>query len=188
MRELDLALVGSAAAVLSAVATTLGIGFLIWQIRLARRVASADFLLRLERDFAGYVDTYQKLRPHGPWAPHATGPADEADVVKLVTYLNFFGSLHIMVARGFLDLDTIDKMFAYRFFIAMHNPHTLERVIGPDRAYWGQVLDLYREWMALRHGRGTETPQDEYAPLVQRVADDQEPEPREGVRRCQPGF
>ena len=166
MWDLDWTMVGSAAAAFSALATPFGIVFLIRQINCARQVASADFVLRLERDFANYVDTYQKLRPNGPWDPHHPGPADEADLVKLVSYLNFFASLHVIIRNRFLDLHTVNQMFAYRFFIAMHSPHIIGKIIAPDRAYWGQVLALYGEWMKLRHRLGKKTPQEKYAALL----------------------
>jgi hypothetical protein len=162
---LDWTLVGALASSVSALVAVVGFIYLFRQIRMVYRVASADFMLRLERQFADYVDTYEKLRPGGAWSS-TEQPLQHLDVVKLISYLNFFASLHVILSHKFMDLRTIDKMFAYRFFIAMHNPHVIKQVLEGHFLYLGQVLALYEEWMQQRKDWNKEVPQTQYEEQV----------------------
>jgi hypothetical protein len=73
-------MVGAIGQVMAAVFTAIGFVVVAYQIRKGDKMASADFVLRLENEFQEYhVRTYQKLLPGAPWAPDQTGPSGPSE-------------------------------------------------------------------------------------------------------------
>jgi hypothetical protein len=146
-----------------AAAVFAGVGFwLVWlQLRAASRLATADFVIRLESEFIDHhVETYQKFLSGGSLADEGPGPANDADISDIEHYLDFFGTLQLLRTQRLIDLSTIDGMFAYRFFSIANNKHTLQIVRGKIE-YWGLVQRLYIDWTDLRRKRGDAIPKPE---------------------------
>jgi len=50
------------------------------------------------------------------------------DVEAIEKYLNFFERIQLILDTQVLDLEIIDKLFAYRFFYLVHNPNVQSKV------------------------------------------------------------
>ena len=166
---MDWNMVAALAGAASAVATATGLFFVTKQIRVASKIAAANFVLQLESEFTDHLgNTYQKFLSGSVWAPDQAGPAASDQVVELERYVDFFATLQILREKGLVSLDTIDKLFAYRFFIAVNNPHTV-KVVKPNEQYWENLYSLYRDWAMLRQATKRPMPNEQYA-LVPVVA------------------
>jgi hypothetical protein len=162
MGNVDWTMVGAIGQLLAAAVTALGLLFVARQIREAGKVANADFVLRVEEGFNGPLTaTYQKLIPGAPWAPDQPGPSTHAEVSELEKYVDYFTTLQVLRTQGLIDLDTIDSMFAFRFFIAVNNPHT-RRVLEPNKGYWEFLYKLYDDWVAFRKSKNKPVPQEQH--------------------------
>ena len=162
MGQIDWTMVGAIGQLLSAFVTAVGLFFIARQIRATSRIASADFVLRLENQFTEHLGaTCQKLLPKGHWAPDQLGPSNPADVSELENYLDFFATLQVLRTQGLITLDTIDRMFAFRFFVAVNNPHT-HQVIEPNKLYWEFLYNLYTDWVTFRRSQNKVMPQEQF--------------------------
>jgi hypothetical protein len=162
MRQIDWTMLGAIGQLLAAAVTALGLLFVVLQIRAAGRVARADFVLRLEEGFTEpLLATYHKLLPGGPWSPDRAGPSSPAEISELENYLAYFATLQVLRTQGLLTLETIDRIFAYRFFIAVNNPHT-SQMLKKNRDYWQLLYTLYRDWVKLRNNQNALVPQEQY--------------------------
>ena len=122
-------IVGSIGQLLSAIFMVIGFIFVVWQIRSTNKVASADFILRLEGEFIDhYFGTYQKFLSGGLWDSSKKGPNNSKDISELENYSYFFANLQVLRTERLISIETIDKMFAYRFFISTNNSHTHQRI------------------------------------------------------------
>jgi hypothetical protein len=155
-------MVGAIGQLLAVVITIVGFVFVTWQIRAARKVASADFMLRLESEFLDHhLGAYNKLAFGGPWSVDQAGPSTASKVSELELYMNFFANLQVLRAEKLLALETIDRMFAFRFFVAAHNPHT-HRVLASKREFWTYLYALYSDWIQLRAAQGKPIPNEQH--------------------------
>lgn len=153
------------ASISSAVITGAGLLFVARQIRESGKTATADFVLRLESEFSDHYSTaYEKFLPGASWAHDGPGPTSASESADLERYLDFFANLQILRQQNLLDLDTIDKMFAYRFFIAANNVHT-KKLVEPNAKYWEHLVVLYRDWHSLRKLKKQPIPNEAF-PLV----------------------
>ena len=116
------------ALVLVASAVIAGAAFIviIFQLRASRQIAAADLILRIEESFVDrHEPIYKKFQNGGPWTTGQAGPK-ESERSDVEHYLDFFGSLQLLREKHLLDLETIDKMFAFCFFSVAHNIHTID--------------------------------------------------------------
>lgn len=162
MTQNNWAILGAIGGLLSAAVTAVGLFLVVLQIRGARRIAAADFLFRLQNEFSDHLEaTYQKVLSGGPWAIDKTGPSNPAEVAEMENYLDFFETLQVLRVQGQLPLETIDRMFAFRFFVMVNNPHA-HRVIELNKPYWDLLYRLYTDWVEFRKKRKKVIPQEEY--------------------------
>jgi len=147
----------------TSVAFTGGGFFLIWwQVRTSAKIAAADLILRIESEFIDHhVATYCKFQKGGAWADDQVGPNEEADVTEIEHYLDFFATLNMLRRQRLISLETIDEMFAFRFFCVANNRHTL-RIMEPKDPYWDSLHELYKDWINLRKYRDDAIPEPGY--------------------------
>jgi len=81
----------------------------------------------------------------------------EEEATGLRSYLLFFCKMQALRRDGLLDLVGMDRMFGYRFFIAMHDRH-VQRILRAEAGYLEQLYPLYNEWLTFRKKEGTIIP------------------------------
>lgn len=150
------------AALLSAVAASLGLFFVGMQINSSRRLARAQFVNELARDIDEHAAIESKLDREGPWYPDGCELNHEA-MDQTEKYLNFFERVkHIRDTKA-VDMRTIDGLFAYRFFHLTHNPNVQTCVLyHPDMSqYFEAIFDLHADWLRYRQSRNLPIPRPE---------------------------
>lgn len=156
-----LAIVGLLISFLSVTATVTGFLFVARQINLARGVAKADFIVRLEQKFADFAPTYSKFQPDKEWSPEMQGPSKD-DYTEVVTYLDFLATFPLLMKEGIIDFETFDGMFGHRFFITLNNPH-IKVLLLYYKESWTNLLSLYKDWKQFRMHRDRPIVQPEHA-------------------------
>lgn len=151
-------MIGAICGISTVVITAIGLLFVYCQIRAARLVAATDFLFRMENEYGDhFVDVYEKLTPNGDWEDKKSGPKNKKDIAKLEHYLAFLETLQLLRKQGHIGLEMIDRMFAYRFFIAVNNKH-VNRLIKDKEAYWDLLTKLKEDWLKFRKKRNRQIP------------------------------
>ena len=75
---------------------------------------------------------------------------EKGDRQKLINYLVYLEGFAACVLNGLLELETIDDLFAYRFFLAMNSPVAQDVEIKPFAIYYRGSLKLYAKWYLYR--------------------------------------
>jgi hypothetical protein len=136
--------------ILSSIATSIGIWFIARQIADARRFTKTQFIYSLEQDFQKFGKTYTHLLPSGNWSSDGVGPQTEEDRYELSEYLGFFGRIKLLIDNKVIDLKTIDRLYAYRFFLIVNNTHIQRDILYKKGDYFLAVFSLHSQWYYYR--------------------------------------
>ncbi len=142
-------------AIVGPVGTWVAIYYVVKQLRSARRIAQADFMLRTQNDFLGsHSWAYARFMPElGEWAGEKQPILTPEERAAVQHYLDFFNTLQIVREQGLVALETVDRMFAYRFFIVAHSRLGAKEAEA-DRPYFMPLFRLYPDWVEFREARG----------------------------------
>lgn len=124
-----------------AVGGAIGALMVIYEVRLTKRLAQAEFIRDLQTGFASDAnigEVWRKLLLQEPIT------ADDRAAVS--SYLTFFETLHLLVNRGALDLSLTDDLFRNRFFTAVGNQGVLETALVKEAGSFANIHDLIATW------------------------------------------
>lgn len=136
--------------ILSSFVTSIGVFLVARQLRDSRRIAKAQFIHGLEQEFLQYGTIYVKLAPGGQWSTNTRGPQTPEDRFLVAEYLGFFGKIKLLLDDNIIDMKTVDRLFAYRFFVIVNNVHIQRSILYPEGNYFLEVFALHHQW---RHYR-----------------------------------
>jgi len=142
-------LVASIVGSLSAAASVL---YLAKQFKDSRRTVKAQFISSLEHEFTALFDTYAKLLPDEVWSSKGVGPKNPAELAKLIFYLGFFEKIAYLINLGALDFQTVNHLFAFRFFLITNNVHVQKNILYSPlfKDCWVDIFELHRQWSQFR--------------------------------------
>ncbi len=80
---------------------------------------------------------------------------------KFINYLVYLESMAPLILSGVLDLQYIDNLMAYRFFLAIDNKELQDKEILPFAEYYRGCFKLYRIWKQYRDEHGYSCPKDD---------------------------
>jgi hypothetical protein len=151
-------IVGAIASSISAFTSLIAIPFVVVQLRASNRIAKAQLINELERDIALHSTAYALLTPGSKLSNSQVLLADE-EKIALLKYISFFERISAIVETGVLDLPTVDRLFAGRFFYLFNNAHVIkildDEAISP---YMKAVRSFYGQWYAYRKSRDLDIP------------------------------
>ncbi len=155
--------VNAIAAVISGLAASLGLLFVGLQLRSTDRLSKAQFINDLARDIDLHIRAESNLDRGGKWYED-TSILEQEDVEAIEKYLNFFERIKLIFDTKVLDLETIDKLFAYRFFYLVNNPNVQSKVLfnSDMQPYFRSIFQLYSIWLKYRQGKGLPIPRDKF--------------------------
>ena len=96
--------VGSVATAIGVLLVVPGIVYAGLQLRATQKVASGDFLLRLDGLLTEHNDVHTRLRPGGLWAKPGSGPQSVQDWVAVERYMGLFERIYVLIGSGIIDL------------------------------------------------------------------------------------
>lgn len=148
----------------SLVVAAVGVVLVFRELEMTNDIAEAEFISNINTTFVTnedykkvYValDYYQRLVSCG--APpevlrEAEKRIESLDNSYISNYLTFFEVLNVLRKKGVLHLDTIDDLFAYRFFIAVRNRCVYRRKLA--KGNFKNILELQDVWEAYRREHG----------------------------------
>jgi hypothetical protein len=132
------------------IGAAIGLLKLIYESNKTRKLKEAEFVASLNRDFTSnslICSLYSKLE-HDFRKPNDPSSISDDDVVSCVVYLTFFETLHDLIQKGIIKIETIDDLFGYRFFIMIHNPTVQKQELtAPDLiSSYINIFKLYDKW------------------------------------------
>lgn len=124
-----------------AIGGVLGALVVLYEVRMTKRLAQAEFVRDLQTSFADN-ENIQRI-----WAKLLLGePIDPTDRPAVSSYLTFFETLYLLIDKGTLDLDLTEDLFRNRFFRAVGDPGILAIALAKDKGAFANIHELVRLW------------------------------------------
>lgn len=127
--------------VVLAVGGLVGALVILYEVRLTKRIAQAEFIRDLNDGFTSN-DRIDEL-----WRKLLLGESITASDRHLVsTYLTFFETVHLLLKRDVIDFGLIDDLFRNRFFTAVGNTGIQGIALLRDGSAFTNIHLLIRNW------------------------------------------
>ena len=124
-----------------AIGGLIGAVVVLYEVRLTKRIAQAEFIRLLNDGFVGdsnITELWRKIlvgEMIGPQDRHLTS-----------AYLTFFETLRVLMGRGVIDFTLVDDLFRNRFFRAVGNPGIQSTALLSDGQSFLNVHHLLEDW------------------------------------------
>jgi len=144
--------------VVLAVGGLVGALVILYEVRLTKRIAQAEFIRDLNDGFttnASIDELWRKLL----LGEEVTG----ADRHLVSTYLTFFETVQLLLNRGVIDFTLIDNLFRNRFFTAIGNPGVQSTALIRDGGSFYNIHVLIRSWREHLRSAGVRLPEGYYS-------------------------
>lgn len=138
--------------IMSLAGAAIGIGLVITQMVQARELQEAEFIVHLNQSFvdnASYARMYVELEK-------SMQEDREPDIsrIEISNYLTFFETMYILLEHKAIKMKTLDDLFGYRFFIAVHNSTVQEMKLVNQPYNFRNIYYLEELWMQFRKNNG----------------------------------
>lgn len=138
--------------------------FAIWfQMKRERDINEAEFIMNYNTTFIEnpeYVELEQKLEKYRKIV-ESNGNLDDLENIiteenqqTVINYLVYHEALAVFVKKGVLKIESIDDLFAYRFFLVMNNPEVQKVELCPEAQYYHGCYWLHKKWTEYRRKKG----------------------------------
>ena len=151
------------ATVITTITAIIG-AFAIWfQMKRERDINEAEFILNYNTSFienSEYVELEHKLERYRKAVEAGMSSTEYDDIITednqqtLINYLVYHEALAVFVKKRVLSLDSIDDLFAYRFFLVMNNPEVQRKELCPEAQYYHGCYWLHKKWTEYRKKKG----------------------------------
>lgn len=138
--------------------------FAIWfQMKRERDINEAEFIMNYNTSFIEnpeYVALEQKLEQYRKRVEQKSSVDEYEDIITeenrqtVINYLVYHEALAVFVKKRVLSLDSIDDLFAYRFFLIMNNPEVQRKELCPEAQYYHGCFWLHKKWTEYRKKKG----------------------------------
>ena len=126
----------------------------------SKEISRASFIVDLNRSFVenqGNTELYTALQNCLDSKCDKMDGCDKAERCNLEfpkivvsNYLTFFETIYLLEKNGAIDLEMIDDLFAYRFFLAVHSRFVQQEKLAPQPENFKNIFCLEHEWMLYR--------------------------------------
>ena len=148
-------------AILTTLTTITGIFSVFIEMKRSADIAECEFIFNLQKQFDDnktIQEFYKKLDDD-----YARGKKIESDINRqeIVAYLTFFEMMCNLIIKGVLQIDDVDALFAYPFFIAMNNKEVQNAELSKYKQFYRNIYAVYPKWFNYRKKHNYEIPYDE---------------------------
>lgn len=156
--------VGALNGFIAAMSATIALIFIGIQLRGTQKLTKAQFINDLAKDIDNHSKMEISLEASGNL--YEEQQALTMDQIGAINRLcNFFERVKLILDTDVLDMEQVDRMFAYRFFYLMHNPNVQRHVILHEEVepYYKSLFELYTEWVDYRQQKSISIPRIDYS-------------------------
>lgn len=132
----------------------------IWyELHRTKQISRATFVMNLDDLFQRHDEIYGALNELEHKRSDQTVESDtvraelissRSELAEVTSYLTFFEAVYRLLRAKLIQIDELDDLYGYRFFLAVHNREIQEKELVPDRDHYRTVFMLYREWVGYR--------------------------------------
>lgn len=120
--------------------TSLGLLYTGEQIRRAKNIAQADFLLKLDDHFQHHLIVHSKLRPSGEWSTPGAGPKSTDEWILVEKYMGLFERISVLVDSGIISKKIINRLYGYRIGNIIHNEIIYQTKLVQEKNDWSDFI------------------------------------------------
>lgn len=151
--------------VVLAVGGFVGALVILYEVRLTKRIAQAEFIRDLNDGFTTNANI------DALWRKLLLGEEVVAgDRHLMSTYLTFFETVYLLLKRQVIDFALIDDLFRNRFFKAVGDPGVQKHALIRDGSSFLNIHALIRDWHEYLTHHDTRLPEGYYAYVRARAA------------------
>ncbi len=139
--------------IFSLAVTLIGTMFIAIELKNSQNVTCSDMLIDLNNYFH---DSDRLMKVYEALEENAVHPDDTERIwrdvkgVEVAQYCTFFENLYLLYRHHIAEIEDLDDLFGYRFFIFMNNPYIQENYILPTSSSYVQIFELYTAWLEYR--------------------------------------
>lgn len=144
----------------SLLVSTFGFLGLIWQMKREKDFNHGRFFIELHT-YITNNESYKKIfEEMNKIELYKGNPCcslgNDIEINDIVTYINFFSLMKILVDKRVLEIKDIDSMYSWRFFSFVNNPFVQAKELNKFSNYYYEIYSLYDVWKRYRQLRGLE--------------------------------
>lgn len=132
------------------VATVAGVVWAAFTLRSTQRTTKGQFLVDLAPPFRDFFDLHVRLRRGGDWWPEGHAGPSDGDWAELEQYMGLFERMWILIEGKSLDLDVVDRLYAYRVKNIVKNGDVRTKKLEELASGWTDFISLWRALDDLR--------------------------------------
>lgn len=139
--------------IFSLAATLLGTIFIAVELKNSQNVTCSDMLIDLNNYFHDsdrLMNVYEVLEECAMAGDTGGSRWTNVRNVEVAQYCTFFENLYLLYRHHVAEIEDLDDLFGYRFFLFMNNPYVQEHYILPTSSSYTQVFALYEVWIKYR--------------------------------------
>lgn len=123
------------------VLASIGLVYAAEQIRLARKMYQADFILKLDEQLRNHDDVHLKLRG-GEWSQKGAGPQTTQEWAQLDKYMGLFERIQLLVDSKIISLKIINSFYGYRVANIVINGVIRQKKLVEEKDGWADFISL----------------------------------------------
>ncbi len=144
--------------IFSLAVTLLGTIFIAIELKNGQQVTCSDMLINLNNYFHDsdrLMKVYARLEENELEVEKCAKLWADVESVEVAQYCTFFENLYLLYKNEIANIEDLDDLFGYRFFMFVHNPYIQEKYILPTSSSYVQIFKLYQAWVEYRKKSGT---------------------------------
>lgn len=139
--------------IFSLAATLVGTIFIAIELKNGSEVTCSEMLINLNNYFHDsdrLMKVYEVLENGELEGDYSYERWKDVSSVEVAQYCTFFENLYLLYRHHIANIEDLDDLFGYRFFLFMNNPYIQENYILPTSSSYVQVFELYKIWIKYR--------------------------------------
>ncbi len=147
--------------ILTTLTTITGIFSVFIEMKRSADIAECEFIFNLQKQFDDnktIQEFYKKLDDD-----YAKGKKIDSNISRqeIVAYLTFFEMMCNLIIKDVLQIDDVDALYAYPFFIAMNNEEIQKIELSKYKQFYRNIYAVYPKWFKYRKKHNYEIPYEE---------------------------
>lgn len=138
--------------IFSLAVTLIGTIFIAVELKNGQDVTCSEMLINLNNYFHDsdrLMKVYQVLEECEMKGEYSDEKWKDVSSVEVAQYCTFFENLYMLHRHHIANIEDLDDLFGYRFFLFMNNPYIQEHYLLPTSSSYVQLFELCQIW--IRH-------------------------------------
>ena len=135
--------------IFSLAVTLIGTIFIAVELKNGQDVTCSEMLINLNNYFHDsdrLMKVYQVLEDSEIEGDYSDDRWKDVSSVEVAQYCTFFENLYMLYRHHIANIEDLDDLFGYRFFLFMNNPYIQEHYLLPTSSSYVQLFELCQIW------------------------------------------